>query len=204
VPAIKAIFWDVGGVLLTNAWDHHERAEAFSKFTLDGAEFEKRHQAIVAAFETGEITLDQYLDETVFYREHAFTRDEFKSFMYSCSRPKPEVLELARRLGASRSLQMGTINNESRELNHFRIEKFGLREPFGVFVSSCFVRLRKPDPAIYCVALDLTQRLPGECCFIDDRPENIAPAQELGMHGILLRSHDQLRHELQKLGVRIS
>lgn len=203
MPAIKAIFWDVGGVLLTNAWDHHERAEAFSKFSLDRTEFEKRHQPIVAAFETGEITLDQYLVETVFYRERAFTRDDFKSFMYSCSQPKPEVLDLARRLGASRSLQMGTINNESRELNRFRIEKFGLRETFGIFVSSCFVRLRKPDPAIYCVALDLTQRLPWECCFIDDRPENIAPAQELGMHGILLRSADQLRDELQKLGVSI-
>lgn len=203
MPAIKAIFWDVGGVLLTNAWDHHERAEAFSKFSLDRTEFEKRHQPIVAAFETGEITLDQYLVETVFYRERAFTRDDFKFFMYSCSQPKPEVLDLARRLGASRSLQMGTINNESRELNRFRIEKFGLRETFGIFVSSCFVRLRKPDPAIYCVALDLTQRLPWECCFIDDRPENIAPAQELGMHGILLRSADQLRDELQKLGVSI-
>ena len=204
MPAIKAIFWDVGGVLLTNAWDHHERAEAFSKFSLDGTEFEKRHQPVVAAFETGEITLDQYLDETVFYRERAFTRDDFKSFMYSCSQPKPEVLELARWLGACKSLQMATINNESRELNRFRIEKFGLRETFDIFVSSCFVRLRKPDPAIYCVALDLTQRVPEECCFIDDRPENIAPAQELGMHGILLRSADQLRDQLHELGVRIS
>lgn len=201
MPSISAIFWDVGGVLLSNAWDHNERKEAFAKFELDAAEFEKRHEPIVESFETGTMSLDQYLDQTVFYRERPFMRDDFKQFMYSCSRPNADALDIARLLAKSRTVRMGTINNESRELNAFRIDKFDLRSIFDVFVSSCFVKLRKPDPAIYRLALDLTQRSPEECCFIDDRAENLVPAQKLGIHIIQMRSADQLREELQKLGV---
>ena len=201
MPSISAIFWDVGGVLLSNAWDHNERKEAFAKFELDAAEFDKRHEPIVASFETGTVSLDQYLDQTVFYRERAFTRDDFKRFMYSCSRPNADALNLARGLAKSKTLRMGTINNESLELNAFRVEKFDLRSIFDVFISSCFVRLRKPDPAIYRHALDLTQRFPEECCFIDDRAENLVPAQKLGMHTIRMSSAHELQEELQKLGV---
>ena len=201
MPSINTLFWDVGGVLLSNAWDHHERQEAFTKFNLDSAAFEKRHAVIVSPFETGEISLDEYLEQTVFYRERPFTRDEFKEFMYSCSKPKPDALARARALVASRKFGMGTINNESRELNAFRIEKFGLRDIFEVFVSSCFVRLRKPDPQIYALALDLVQRAPQECCFVDDRAVNLEPAKKLGMHVIQMQSHEQLTGELKKLGI---
>ena len=201
MPSISAIFWDVGGVLLSNAWDHRERKDAFVKFSLDAAEFEKRHEGIVASFETGEITLDRYLEQTVFYRERPFPRDDFKNFMYSCSRPNPDALEIARRLSSSKTVRMGTINNESRELNAYRIEKFGLRSIFDVFVSSCFVKLRKPDSAIYRLALDITQRSAGECCFIDDRAENLVPAEKLGMHTIRMQSKEQLQKDLRQLGV---
>jgi putative hydrolase of the HAD superfamily len=194
-------FWDVGGVLLSNAWDHHERQEAFTKFGLERAEFEQRHERIVSSFETGEITLDEYVERTVFYRERPFTRDKFKEYMYSCSKPKPDVLAIARNVTASGKFRMGTINNESRELNAFRIEKFGLGNIFDVFVSSCFVRLRKPDPRIYALAMDLVQCLPQQCCFIDDRTENLEPAKRLGMQVLQMQSAEQLRDDLRNLGV---
>jgi putative hydrolase of the HAD superfamily len=203
LPSINTLFWDVGGVLLSNAWDQHERQEAFTKFNLDSADFEKRHAVIVSSFETGETTLDEYLEKTLLYRERPFTRDEFKEFMYSCSKPKPDALAIAGALSASRKFRMGTINNESRALNAFRIEKFGLRDIFEVFVSSCFVRLRKPDPQIYALALDLVQRAPQECCFIDDRAANLEPAKKLGMHVIQMQSAEQLTGELKKLGIAL-
>lgn len=201
MPSINTIFWDVGGVLLSNAWDHHERKEAFSKFDLVSAEFEQRHERIVSSFETGEITIDQYLEQTVFYRERPFRREALKEFIYSCSKPKEDALAIARKIARPGKFRMGTINNESRELNAFRIEKFGLRSIFHVFVSSCFVRLRKPDPAIYALAMDLVQRSPQECCFIDDRPANLEPAQKLGMQVIQMQSAEQLRNDLERLGI---
>jgi putative hydrolase of the HAD superfamily len=201
VSIIHAIFWDVGGVLLTNAWDHSERAAALERFHLDEKEFHSRHEMVVSSFERGKITLDEYLDRTVFYRDRPFPREEFRDYMFSLSQPMPEVLAFARALAGSSKYFMGTINNESRELNLHRIEKFGLREIFRLFVSSCFVGLRKPESGIYRLAIEITQFNPEECCFIDDRALNLECAAKLGMHTIQMQTLEQLRAELQKLGV---
>jgi putative hydrolase of the HAD superfamily len=201
VSEIHAIFWDVGGVLLTNAWDHTERAAALEHFHLDEKEFAPRHEMVVSSFERGQITLDEYLDRTVFYRDRPFTRDAFRNYMFALSQPIPEVLACARALAGSGKYFMGTINNESRELNLHRIEKFGLREIFRLFVSSCFVGLRKPESGIYRLAIEITQFHPEECCFIDDRAANLECPAKLGMHTIQMQTPEQLREELGKLGV---
>lgn len=202
MSAIHAIFWDVGGVLLTNAWDHTERAAALEHFHLDDVEFHSRHEMVVSSFERGEISLDEYLDRTVFYRDRPFTRDAFRDYMFSLSQPKPEVLAFARALADSGRYFMGTINNESRELNLHRIEKYGLREIFRLFVSSCFVGLRKPESGIYRLAVETTQIDPEECCFIDDRALNLECATKLGMRTIQMQTLEQLREELGKIGVK--
>lgn len=201
VPKINAIFWDVGGVLLTNAWDHNQRRQAMEKFQLDETEFEDRHEMLVSSFERGKITLTDYLERTVFYRSRPFTVDEFRAFMFSLSQPYSEVLDLARSLSSSGRYLMGTINNESRDLNDFRIRQFKLRDIFDVFVSSCFVRLRKPEEAIYRVALEVTQMPAEQCCFIDDRALNLDSAKRLGMSTIRMESAQQLQGELNRLGV---
>jgi putative hydrolase of the HAD superfamily len=203
LPAISAIFWDVGGVLLTNAWDHTERAAALEHFHLDEEEFHDRHEMVVSSFERGKMTLDEYLDRTVFYRTRPFTRDSFRDFMFSLSQPLPGVLDFARALSDSGKYFMGTINNESRELNDYRIEKYGLRGIFLLFVSSCFVGLRKPEMDIYRLALEIMQIAPEECCFIDDRSLNLESAVKLGMKTIEMQTLEQLRGELTKLGVNV-
>lgn len=198
---IRAIFWDVGGVLLTNAWDHKERAKALEHFHLDEKEFHSRHEMVVSSFERGKISLDEYLDRTVFYTARPFTREEFQDYMFALSRPMTDVLAFARALAGSSKYFMGTINNESRELNVYRIRKFGLREIFRVFVSSCFVGLRKPESGIYRLAIEITQVDPEQCCFIDDRALNLECAAKLGMHTIQMQTLDQLRKDLENLGV---
>jgi putative hydrolase of the HAD superfamily len=202
VSEINAIFWDVGGVLLTNAWDHTQRMAALEHFRLDEEEFHSRHEMVVSSFERGKISLDEYLDRTVFYRNRPFTRDEFRDYMFSLSQPMPEVLAFARALADSGKYLMSTLNNESRELNAHRIEKYGLRKIFRLFVSSCFVGLRKPESGIYHLAIELTQINPEECCFIDDRALNLECAAKLGMRTIQMQTLDQLREELGKLGVK--
>ncbi len=195
---IRTLFWDVGGVLLTNAWDHEERDHAIEKFHLQRADFEARHKEVMAAFEEGKISLDQYLDRTVFHQPRNFSKEEFKSYMFSLSKPKPEVLEFARSLAGK--YLMATINNESREMNDYRIRQFGLPQIFDLFVSSCYVGMRKPDEKIYRLALDLIQKASDECCFIDDRPVNIEGAAKVGMRTVLMRDPAQLKKDLQGLG----
>ena len=140
---ISAIFWDVGGVLLTNGWDRAQREKALEQFHLDREEFNDRHEMLVSSFERGKISLDEYLDRTIFYRSRPFTRDEFRQFMFALSQPKSDELALAQELSRSGKYLMSTINNESREMNLYRIEKFGLREIFDIFISCCFVGTKK-------------------------------------------------------------
>jgi putative hydrolase of the HAD superfamily len=204
VANIRALFWDVGGVLLSNAWDHGERQRAAEKFDLDWSDFRERHELLVAPLEEGRIGLDDYLDRVVFSQPRSFTMEEFKRYIFSLSTAKPETLELARQLAACSECVMATINNESRELNEYRIQRFGLQEFFSHFVSSCFTHLRKPDPAIYRLALNLTQRKPEESCFIDDRPLNLEEAARIGMHTIHFRDAAQLREQLIALGVEFA
>lgn len=201
MPSIRAIFWDVGGVLLNNAWDHSERATALTHFGIDEGEFSKRHEPLVSPFESGKITLDEYLDRTVFYCERPFTREEFRDFMFSLSHPFPEVIQFAQELTDSGKYLMSTINNESRELNNYRIETFGLRKIFRFFVSSCYVGLRKPESDIYRLALETTQMPAEECCFIDDRSANLEAPVKMEIHGIQMQRLEQLTADLAKLGV---
>jgi putative hydrolase of the HAD superfamily len=203
LPRISAIFWDVGGVLLTNAWDRAQRERALEQFKLDQEEFHDRHEMVVSSLERGKIGFDEYLDRTIFYRPRPFAREVFKDYVFSLSQPYREVLALAEELTKSGKYFMGTINNESRELNLYRIQTFGLCEIFSVFVSSCFVGLRKPEDGIYRMALEITQKTPDECCFIDDRALNLESARQMGMHTIEMHDVEQLRRELRKLDVQI-
>jgi len=197
--SIRALFWDIGGVLLSNAWDHNERDLAVEHFLLSKPEFEARHKELVAAFEEGRLSLDQYLERTVFYQPRTFSREEFKQFMFSLSHPKPQALDLARSLSGKHF--MATINNESRELNQYRIQKFELAEIFSVFISSCYVGMRKPDERIYRMALELTQHSPEECVFIDDRQDNLTGAEKVGIRTVMMKDAQQLRRDLRALGI---
>ncbi|HEV2177766.1 MAG TPA: HAD family phosphatase [Terriglobia bacterium] len=196
MPGITAIFSDVGGVLGSNGWDHQSRRKAADLFHLDAAEFEERHARLADAFECGKLSLDDYLRQTVFHRERPFTLPEFRDFMFSESQPFPESLALMQEIAASRRYFMATLNNESRELNLCRIERLGLRRCFSVFFSSCFLGVRKPDPGIYRLAIEISQRRPGECLFIDDRAANVEAARQCGMRGIRFQNVGQLRRDL--------
>ena len=76
--------------LLTPGTPHEERDRAVENFQLQKADFETRHKEIAGAFEEGKISLDQYLDRTIFHQARKFNKEEFKSYMFSLSKPKPE------------------------------------------------------------------------------------------------------------------
>jgi putative hydrolase of the HAD superfamily len=196
------ILFDVGGVLLTNGWDLHERAAVLSHFHLDFAEIEAMHLAHYDAWERDAISLAAYLDATVFYEPREFTRDEFFAFMLTQSKPQPNgALGILRRLEASNKYLLGALNNEARETNEYRFTHFGLRKLFQVALSSCYMGLRKPEPAIYRRALDILGRPSERILFIDDRAENVAGAAAVGMRAIRFEGAGALRLELERLEV---
>jgi putative hydrolase of the HAD superfamily len=196
------ILFDVGGVLLTNGWDHRERADTIAHFNLDLAAFESRHAAPNDAWERGVIPLKAYLDTTVFYEPRSFSRDEFFAYMLTQSRLLVDgALGILSELAASDKCFLGALNNEARETNEYRFEKYGLRNHFSVALSSCYLGLRKPDIAIYKRALDILGRPAERILFIDDREENVAGARAAGMKTIRFEGSAALRRELIALGV---
>lgn len=203
MAAITALFFDVGGVLLTNGWDRTTRRQAAERFHLDWDTLEERHELVVADFETGRISLDEYLEHTVFHDPRPFSREEFKAYFFAQSQPDPDALSVAADLARARKYLTATLNNESAELNAYRIQHFHLRDYFMVFFTSCYLGLRKPDPRIYRLAVDLTQRDPEECVFVDDRPLNVESARRVGMRAIRFENAAQLRRELAALGVEL-
>jgi putative hydrolase of the HAD superfamily len=204
VLEITTLFWDLGGVVLSNAWDREIRRLAVDKFHLDWEEFEERHELLLHGFETGEVTLDQYLQRTVFYRERPFPEQEFRDYMFSQSKPYPEGLELLAEVAGKRRYLLATLNNESAELNDYRIATFHLRDYFSAFFSSCYLGVRKPDAGIYHQAIRITQRRPEECLFLDDRSLNLECAREMGMHTIHFKSSAQARKQLREFGVDVA
>lgn len=201
---ITTVFSDIGGVILTNGWGRGSRREAATVFGLDWEEFQERHDLTFPAFDEGHITLNEYLDRTVFYRARTFTREEFAAFMLAQSKEYPEARAILDGAAASGRYLVAAINNEPLELNQYRIEAFHLKRTFLVFFSSCYVGVRKPDEAIFRIALQVTQRPAEKCVFIDDRPLNLESPQRLGMNVIHYQNSEQLRTELGKLGVEIA
>jgi putative hydrolase of the HAD superfamily len=201
LPKITTVFSDVGGVLLSNGWNRDERESVAEEFKLDWKEFETRHELVSAAFETGKLSLDQYLDQAIFHQPRTFSRQDVKEAIFGFSQPYSESLELMARLAQSKKYFLAVLSNESRELTRFRIERFGLRNYFDAFFFSCFLGVRKPDEAIYRLVLEITQRSPEECVFIDDRLLNLEPARRLGMRTIHFQDPKQLQTGLQELGI---
>jgi putative hydrolase of the HAD superfamily len=198
---ITAIFMDIGAVLLSNGWTEVERRRVAAAFDLDFDEFEQRHYQVIDAFDYGHISLQTYLDWAVFYTPRSFTPQDFEREAQRIMTSNPETLQIARELKETGRYFMATLNNEPREFNDYRIQHFGLPELFSAFFSSCYLGVRKPQLEVYRKALAISQRQPEESLFIDDSPGNIQPARDLGMNAVLYVGANELREDLEKLGL---
>jgi putative hydrolase of the HAD superfamily len=182
---VTALFLDVGGVMLTNGWDRKSREAAAKKFNLDLDELNDRHRMTFDTYESGKLSLDEYLQRSVFYTDRPFTLEQFRSFMFAQSIAYPEMIDLIKGLKARYGLKIAVVNNEGRELNEHRIRTFYLNEFVDFFISSCFVHFRKPDADIWKIALDIAQVPREEVVYIDDRPMFVQVAEGLGLKGIV-------------------
>lgn len=198
MSTIDVVFFDIGGVLGSNGWDREQRHEATVHFELDAADFQYRHEETVGAFESGHLSLDEYLDLTVFWTERSFDRNAFKTFMLAQSVAWPESIAVARALRDAGQARLATLNNESEALNCHRIATFGLREIFPTFFTSCWMGVRKPMRVIYERALRMTQVDPTRTVFIDDREQNLRPARDLGVQTIQFHDPAQLTEALRQ------
>jgi putative hydrolase of the HAD superfamily len=199
---IKTLFVDIGGVLLTNGWDHQARRRAAKHFKLDWAKMEERHGLNFETQEEDKITFNEYLDRVVFYQRRSFTRAEFRRFMFTQSKPYSGMIELVRSLKAKYELKIIAVSNESRELNAYRIRQFKLVRFVDAFISSCFVRLRKPDADIFKLALDIAQTPARQIVYIENTPLFVQIAEGLGIRSILHTDYKSTCAKLAAFGLQ--
>jgi putative hydrolase of the HAD superfamily len=199
---ITTLFLDIGGVVLTDGWDHHARKRAAKHFKLEWAEMEDRHSLNFATYEEGKLTLDEYLDRVVYDQKRPFSRAQFRRFMFAQSKPYPEMIELVAQLKVRHGLKIAVVSNEARELNAYRIRKFKLDGFVDFFISSCFVHIRKPDADIFRLALDIAQTPTEQIVYIDNTPMFVQIAAGLGIRGIHHTDYQATRAQLASFGLR--
>jgi putative hydrolase of the HAD superfamily len=198
---IAALFLDIGGVLLTNGWDHVMRQRAADQFGLEYDEMNERHHLTFDTYEEGKLDLATYLDRVVFYKQRSFTPDDFRDFMFAQSKPYQEMIDLVSGLKARYKLKTVAVSNEGRELTVYRNEKYGLGSFIDTFISSCFVHFRKPDEDIFRMALDVSEVAPAACVYLEDRPMFVEVAQSLGIRGIWHHDYETTKAALEELGL---
>jgi putative hydrolase of the HAD superfamily len=201
---ITTMFLDIGGVLLTDGWDHNARHRAATHFKLERAEMEARHHLVFETYEEGKLTLVEYLDRVVFYQERPFPRAEFRRFMFAQSEPYPEMIELVRQLKAKYGLKIVVVSNEGRELNCHRIRKFKLDRLVDCFISSCFVHVRKPDADLFRLARDIAQAPARQVIYLENTPMFVQIADGLGIRGLLHTDYQSTRAKLAALGLNMA
>ncbi len=198
---IICLFTDIGGVLLTNGWDHVERKRAATHFKLAWTEFNARHRLMFETHEEGRLSIDDYLDRVVFYEKRSFTRIQFKRFMCEQSKPYPAMIELVAQLKIKNKLKIFVVSNESNYLNAYRIRTYGLDRFVDGFISSCYVGLRKPDKEIYRLALDIAQVPTRQILYLENTPMFAQIAEGMGIRSILHTNFKSTCAKLAALGL---
>ena len=205
--AIRTIFWDIGGVLLTNGWDVNQRARVLSEIGVDLAGYEKVHESVNYFWERGLMSARDFFEKTVIEVNPSLHLSFEELWKLVCAESKvlyPENFNLLAALKSSAKYRLATLNNESRELNRYRVDKFYLHQYFDYFISSGYVHEMKPLAGIYRAAVDISGFAPETALFIDDKQENCDVAAAMGMQTVRFESPAQLQSALAKRGVTAS
>ncbi len=198
---INTLFFDIGGVILSNGWDHIARQKAAEHFRLNYEELNSKHEKIFESFEKGKLSIKEYLSRTVFYEKRNFMEEDFFNFMKKESKPIEENLSVLKNFASNQKYLLASINNESFELNNYRINKFELDKYFKAFFSSAYVGSRKPEKEIFALALNVFNKSPEECLFIDDRIENVEAANKVGLNAVHLKKEKSLKNILKEMKI---
>ena len=194
----RTVFFDIGGVLLSNGWENGFRKASAEQFNIDFEEMEKHHKMMFFAYEIGAISLDEYLDTIVFHTQRDFSKKEFIDYIFSCSLELPDMLQWLKEWKKKTGVRIISINNEAREVNNFRIQKFGLKDCFDAFISSGEVGLRKPDSRIFKLALGVAQSRPQDCLYFDDQPLLVKAANQIGIKAFHHNTFEHTKNILEQ------
>ncbi len=198
----KVLYSDIGGVLGTNGWDTGVREIVCKHFQLDSLEIAARHRLMFDSYERGFMSFDEYLRHVFFRSPRQFSMGEIRELVYAQSVPWHENIAFFKAIKTANKIKLGLISNEGQGITEHRVEKFGLRQLADFMIISYFARVRKPDRAIWQLALDVAQVSSAESIYVDDRIMFAEIAAEMGFTAIHHVSLEGTMEQLARLGLR--
>lgn len=202
-PNYQVLYSDIGGVLGTNGWDTELRRSICSHFDIAFEDIEGRHHLMFDSYERGYMSFQQYLHYVFFGKSRPFELEQVRDYAFSQSVAWPENIAFFQRLKQANSLKLVLVSNEGDGITEHRVGKFGLRQLADFMVISHFVHMRKPDRAIWSLALNLAQVTAAESIYIDDREMFVDVAKEIGFTVIHHVSLESTKDQLQRLGLAV-
>ncbi len=204
--SIRTVFWDIGGVVLTNGWDLGQRERVLKRLGVNLQVYEELHDRANYYWERGLMTADEFFLQTVLSSNPNLPLTFDMLWPQVCAESRvlyPECLDLLAELKQMGQYRVATLNNESRELNEYRLDAFKLRSLFDFFICSGYVHEMKPMAGIYNAAVDISGFAADTALFIDDKKENCAAAMEVGMNAILFETPAKLCADLAGYGIKL-
>ena len=197
---IKAIFFDIGGVLVTEVFRIFGSWAADKKKISIGM-FKELVRPHWLKYRLGELDGIDFMQGVI--DDLGIEADPEEILDYTCSMMKTDdaVLSIVKRIKSSGRYRLGVISKNSFEWSAHGKETLGLGKYFDVWVVSCEVSLAKPEPGIYEYAIEKLSMKPDDCVFIDDKQVNVDSASKLGMHALLFTDAKKLEKDLASLGV---
>jgi putative hydrolase of the HAD superfamily len=193
-PAIRAVFFDVGGVLVDSpfaAFQAYEASAGLPPGALRALNQRDPDRNAWACAERGEIDRDEFFARfEAEARAHGHTVDARALFARMSVAVRPAMVDLLRRLRGryivacltnNMRVGYGPVMSASPERAAAIREMLKLVDHV---IESCQVGVRKPEPAFYRIACERTGVAPHEAVFLDDLGINLKPARALGMHTI--------------------
>ncbi len=199
----KVIIFDFGNVVLTNDWtirDERKNEEYAKYFGVSIDDLQAGWKANWYDFFVGKTTEDEFWKGFLDIAGSAKKDIEHAKFLWrKYQKPIDGMLELLKKL--KQNYRLAGLPNIGKEWLDYKRGKYNLDELFEVIVDSGHAGIIKPDTEIYELVLEKMKTSPQECIFIDDKKENLEPAEKLGMKTILFTGIENLKKELSSLKI---
>ena|SRR3989338_1005018 len=200
---MKGIIFDIGNVIQPVTWEDSARTLAVPKDKYKTA-FMKDRECYFDFYERGELSstaFARYVLSNLGIEATTENQDLFQeSVRYLWGEPDLRLIHLIRNI--SPKVKKAILSNSCPELEE-RIRSFGgtergylhLFEPH-VFLSH-HIGTKKPEKRAYEIVVESLGLTPAECCFIDDKAENVESAKAIGLQVVLYENADQIEDLLR-------
>lgn len=197
---VRAVVFDYGQVLcLPQQFDDIKTMADFCQIPIE--KFERLYWPPRLAYDRADLNAESFWRPILQHSGRALRASDVQELVKldgeSWGRANKPTLAWAQQL-ADAGLTLGILSNMPMDLKIHLIQSREWLALFPEKLFSCDVCSVKPEPKIYQTLLELLQLTPREVLFLDDRPENVEGAREMGIHAIVFENLEDVLAEVRE------